>query len=142
MRRRSRTGCCCRRCARSSIPTTSPSPAAAAERAPSFAGEIAGGRTLTARRADPGSGGTDWSVTATPRALGLRLPARSRAITRQQFDGGRLGDNRLSASARIRPATVDVEVTSEGELASWLKPGRHLGAVVERSTFTLAPPTF
>jgi hypothetical protein len=103
-----------------------------------FAGEIASGTSLVARGADE----TDWAVTATPRVRGPRLPARSRAITRQELDGGRIGDSRLTASAKIRPALVDVEVTSEGDLATWLKPGRHLGAVVERSTFTLAPATY
>ena len=103
-----------------------------------FAGEIASGSSVVARGADE----VEWSVTATPRVRGPRLPARSRAITRQEFDGGRIGDSRLSASAKIRPALVDVEVSSEGDLATWLTPGRHLGAVVERSTFSLAPPTY
>ncbi len=103
-----------------------------------FAGEIADGASVTARGADE----SDWSLTATPRVRGPRLPARSRATTRQEFAGGRIGDSRLSASARIRPALVDVEVGSSGDLATWLRPGRHLGAVVERSTFTLAPPTY
>lgn len=103
-----------------------------------FAGEIASGSSVVARGADE----VQWSVTATPRVRGPRLPARSRAITRQEFDGGRIGDSRLSASVKVRPAVVDVEVRSEGDLATWLKPGRHLGAVVERSTFSLAPPTF
>jgi hypothetical protein len=102
-----------------------------------FAGDIGHGRSIVARGADE----TEWSVTATPRVLGPRLPARSRAITRQEFPGGRVGDSRLSARAKVRLARVDVEVSSSGDLASWLRPGRHLGAVVERSTFSLAPPT-
>ncbi len=103
-----------------------------------FTGEVRSGATVVARGADE----TDWSVSATPRVRGPRLPARSRATTRQELDGGRIGHSRLSASARVRPASVDVEVRSSGDLATWLRPGRHLGAVVERSTFTLAAPTY
>jgi hypothetical protein len=102
-----------------------------------FAGEIGSGRSIVARGADE----TEWSLTATPRVFGPRLPARSRAITRQEFPDGVVGDSRLSARAKVRLARVDVEVSSAGDLASWLRPGRHLGAVVERSTFSLAPPT-
>lgn len=102
-----------------------------------FTGEIRSGSTVVARGADE----TDWSVGVTPHVRGPRLPARSRATTRQELDGGRVAHSRLSASARIRPALVDVEVGSTGDLAGWLRPGRHLGAVVERSTFTLAAPT-
>lgn len=102
-----------------------------------FAGEIGHGRTVVARGVDE----TDWQVSATPRAFGPRLPARSRAVTRQQLSDGRIGDSGLRARARVRAARVDVEVRSGGALASWLRPGRHLGVVVERATFTLAPPT-
>lgn len=103
-----------------------------------FTGEVGSGSTVVARGADA----TDWSVSVTPHVRGPRLPARSRATTRQELDGGRVAHSRLSASAKVRPALVDVEVASAGDLADWLRPGRHLGAVVERSSFTLAPPTF
>jgi len=93
---------------------------------------------MTARGADA----VGWRVTVTPRVIGPRLPFSMRATTRQELAGGRVGDSRLHGRARLRPALVKVEVESEGGLASWLRPGRHLGAVVEECTFSLAEPTF
>ena len=72
--------------------------------------------------------------------LGPKVPVRSKAITRQEFPGGILGDSRLSARGTARPAIVDVEVESDGPLARWLRPGKHLGAVAEGITFTLGVP--
>jgi hypothetical protein len=65
---------------------------------------------------------------------------RSRAVTRQEFPGERLGDSRLAAKGKARPAMVDVQVASDGPLAGWLRPGRHLGAIAEDVTFTLGVP--
>jgi hypothetical protein len=103
-----------------------------------FDGDVGAGKSLTAEGADE----TRWRVSATPRPLGPALPVRSKGLARQEFPGGRVGDSPLRASGRIRPALVTVEVESEGPLPSWLRPGRHLGAVVERATFTLGEPRF
>ena len=103
-----------------------------------FDGAIGHRRTMTARGADA----VGWQVTVTPRVIGPRVPLSMRSTTRQEFDGGRVGDSRLNGKARIRPALVKVEVESEGDLADWLRPGWHLGAVVEECTFSLGPPTY
>jgi hypothetical protein len=101
-----------------------------------FAGGIGSGRTIVAR----GQDSMGWRVSATPRVIGPRVPVRSSAITRQEFPGGVLGDSQLQASGKARPATVKVEVESDGPLAGWLRPGRHLGALAEGITFTLGVP--
>jgi hypothetical protein len=57
----------------------------------------------------------------------------------QHFPDGALRSAILSGRAKSRPAVVTVEVTSSGQLASWLRPGRHLGAIMTSTTFTLPP---
>jgi len=103
-----------------------------------FEGAIGSGRTMTARGADA----VGWRVTVTPRVIGPRIPFSMKAVTRQEVSEGRVGDSRLDGKARIRPALVKVEVESDGTLADWLRPGWHLGAVVDECTFSLAPPTY
>jgi hypothetical protein len=103
-----------------------------------FHGEVGAGRTMTASGADV----TRWRVSATPRVLGPALPVVAAALTRQLFPGNRVGSSRLTSRGRLRPALVAVEVDSEGPLPTWLRPGRHLGAVVERASFRLGEPTY
>lgn len=103
----------------------------------SFTGGVGSGRTFTAVGADEQS----WRVSATPRVIGPAIPYRSRAEVVQQFPDGSLRPSKLTMKARLRPALVTVEVESDGPLAGWLKPGRHLGAVVEGMSFSLAEPT-
>lgn len=103
-----------------------------------FTGEVGSGETITATGADE----TAWQVTATPRVIGPAVPLKTKGIARQEFPGGRVGDCLLTARARIRPAIVTVEVSSDGPLPTWLTPGRHLGAVAESVTFTLGEPRF
>jgi hypothetical protein len=103
-----------------------------------FSGEPADGTTMTGCSAD----GIDWSVSATPRALGPALPLRSRSVARQQFSDGRIGTSELTFRGRVRPALVTVDVRSAGSLASWMRPGRHVGAIIESAIFTLDEPRF
>ena len=103
-----------------------------------FDGEVGDGRTISGSGADE----TRWRVSATPKVLGPALPVRSVGLARQEFPGGRVGDSPLRAKGRIRPALVTVDVDSDGPLPGWLRPGRHLGAVVERATFSLGEPRF
>lgn len=103
-----------------------------------FHGEPAAGHTITGTGADE----TGWSVSATTRAVGPAVPFRSRGTARQQFSDGRIGAALLSFTGRVRPAIIDVGVSSTGGLATWLRPGRHLGVVIEAATFTLAEPKF
>jgi hypothetical protein len=102
-----------------------------------FQGGIGSGETVVAS----GQDSLGWRVSARPRVVGPRVPVRSRAVTRQEFPGGIVGDSPLEARGKARPALVDVEVESDGPLASWLRPGKHIGAVVEGVTFTLGAPS-
>ena len=101
-----------------------------------FDGDVGDGRTIRGTGADV----TRWRVSATPKVLGPALPVRTSGLARQEFPGGRVGDSLLRARGRVRPALVTVEVESDGPLPTWLRPGRHLGAVVERASFTLGAP--
>ena len=103
-----------------------------------FSGEPADRSTMTARSVD----GVEWTVSATARVLGPAIPLRSQSEARQQFADGRIGTSVLTFRGRVRPAVVTVDVRSEGSLASWLRPGRRLGAVVETAAFTLGEPRF
>ena len=103
-----------------------------------FDGSIGSGRTITASGADE----VRWHVSATPRTVGPAVPLRTSPVTRQEFPGGRVGDSTMRGRGRIRPAVVTVDVDSDGPLPTWLRPGRHLGAVLERGTFWLGEPRF
>lgn len=101
-----------------------------------FTGSPVAGGTMTATSAD----GTDWTVSASPRALGPAVPLRGVSVTRQELFDGSIGASKLSFRGQVRPALVTVEVSSHGSLGSWLRPGRHVGAIVESATFTLGVP--
>ena len=103
-----------------------------------FDGEIGHGKAISASGADEAR----WRVSATPRVVGPSVPVRLAGAARQEFPGSRVGTSDMGGRGRIRPAVVHVEVESEGPLPGWLRPGRHLGAVVERGTFSLAKPRF
>jgi hypothetical protein len=89
-------------------------------------------RTMTAS-------GDGWTVRVTARPIGPRLPVKTTGRVVQHFPDGALRSAILSGRAKSRPAIVTVEVTSSGQLASWLRPGRHLGAIMTGTTFTLPP---
>jgi hypothetical protein len=97
----------------------------------SFDGEPAT-RTMTAT-------GEGWTVRVTARAIGPRLPVKTTGRVMQFFPDKTLRSAILTGRARSRPALVTVEVESSGRLASWLRPGRHLGAIMTGTTFTLPP---
>ncbi|GGO93961.1 hypothetical protein GCM10011584_33880 [Nocardioides phosphati] len=101
-----------------------------------FEGEIASGATITGG----GAGDLSWRVSAKPRVVGPPLPLRASVMARQQFPDGVVRASRLRNRGWFRPALVRVEVESDGPLPSWLRPGWHLGAVVDRMTFTLGAP--
>jgi len=104
-------------------------------------------KTLASFTGSPDTGMTatgveaSWRVSATPHALGLSLPYRSKGTARQEFPDGVARDSRLEGRFRMRPAIVSVEVESAGSLPTWLRPGRHLGGVSPEMTFTLGEPT-
>ncbi len=74
-----------------------------------------------------------------PRVLGPAVPVRGRTTLRQE-SGGHVLTSRLTASGRFRPALVRVGVESEGPLAGWLRPGRHVGGVLTGVRLTLGEP--
>jgi hypothetical protein len=98
-----------------------------------FTGVVGRRSSFTASGADE----QRWRVSVTPTVVGPRLPLRLAGEARQQFGGGRVGVSRLRGGGRVRPALVHVEVESDGPLPTWLRPGRHLGAVVESAAFSL-----
>jgi hypothetical protein len=81
--------------------------------------------------------GDGWTVRVSARPVGPRLPVRTTGRVIQRWPDGVVRAAVLSGRARSQPAIVTVEVTSSGSLASWLRPGRHLGAIMTRTTFTL-----
>ncbi len=97
-----------------------------------------GDRTMTARS----EGDPAWSVAAYANTFGRAIPLKlANAPARQGFAGGRIGESLLRGNGEARLARVRVDVESVGPLASWLRPGSRLGAVVERATFHLDAPT-
>lgn len=102
------------------------------------AGDPGAGSTMTATGAD----GITWSISAAARSLGPAVPCKTTGTVRQQFSDGRIGGSSLRFAGRIRPAVVTVDVSSEGGLAGWLRPGRHFGAIAESGTFSLEEPRF
>ena len=103
-----------------------------------FDGEPAHGRSMTGTGDDQ----LPWTVSATPRVIGLGVPVRAKGTARQQFSDGRVGESLLTLAGRARPAIVTVSVSSAGPLATWLRSGLRFGAVIEKATITLGVPKF
>ena len=80
-----------------------------------------------------------WLVTATPHAAGPAVPVPGR-VTLRQLAAGLVVTTPVSATGRLRPAVVRVEVESDGPLAGWLRPGHHPGAVLTGLRLTLGEP--
>jgi hypothetical protein len=95
-----------------------------------FTGEP-GDRTLTAR-------GSGWTVAADVRPFGPPFPVRLTGRMVQPGPDGRPRAAVLTGRGRARIALVTVDVVSGGELAQWLRPGRHLGAVLSNTRFHLS----
>ncbi len=85
--------------------------------------------------------GDGWTVQVTARPLGpaMRAPMKGRVV--QRWPDGEVRSAVLSGRGRSRLALVTVDVSSSGDLGSWLRPGRHLGAITTDVTFTLPAPT-
>ncbi len=101
-----------------------------------FDGDPQSGKTFTARGADA----ANWRVSATPRVIGPAISMKRESTLVQEFHDGSVRPMALTMKSKMRPALVTVEVESDGDLPTWLKPGRHLGAVVERMEFSLDVP--
>jgi hypothetical protein len=82
--------------------------------------------------------GDGWTVRVTARPLGPRLPAKMKGLVVQRWPDGSVRSAMLSGRGRSRLALVTVDVSSSvGDLASWLRPGRHLGVVTSDVELTL-----
>lgn len=84
--------------------------------------------------------GEGWRVHAVARALGPAIPVRSKAEVVQLWPDGVVRTARLTGRARARLAVVTVEVSSSGSLGQWLRPGRHVGAILTDVRFSLPVP--
>ena len=103
---------------------------------PKSLARFTGGPLATAMTAT----GAGWTVTATAHPIGPPLPARVVGRLAQRWPDSAVRTAVLRGRGRLRPALVDVTVTSTGPLASWLRGGRHLGVVVTSAEFTLPEP--
>jgi Acetoacetate decarboxylase (ADC) len=101
-----------------------------------FTGEPSpSGSTMTAD-------GDGWRIVATARPFGPRYRAPMSGRLVQPWPDGALRESVLSGTGHARSAIVTVHVEStRGDLAAWLRPGRHLGAVLLDTSFTLAEPS-
>ena len=99
-----------------------------------FGSEASAGRQVMAAE------GEGWLVRATARPFGpsFRVPMTSRMV--QLWPDGVLRTSTLTGTGRSRSAVVTVHVDSRGPLPQWLRPGRHLGAVLSDVEFTLSDP--
>jgi hypothetical protein len=96
-----------------------------------FTGEPADGE-MSAR-------GEGWTVRVRARPYGPSMPIPMSGRIVQPWPDGTLCSAGLAGKGRGRSAIVTVEVESDGELPSWLRPGRHVGAVVSQASFTMQP---
>ncbi|GAC1380259.1 MAG: hypothetical protein NVSMB48_05920 [Marmoricola sp.] len=72
-----------------------------------------------------------WTVTSRARALPFGVSRSARAVIRQAFPDGSVGDTAMSSGGRMRPAVISVGVESDGPLAGWMRPGTRVGMVLE-----------
>lgn len=72
-----------------------------------------------------------WTVTSRARALPFGITRSAKAVIRQAFPDGSLGDTAMTSGARMRPALISVGVESEGPLAGWMRPGKRIGVILD-----------
>jgi hypothetical protein len=82
--------------------------------------------------------GDGWEVYAAARLAGPWLPVRARLGSTQVDARGRVSHAVTSTRVQGRLATVEVGCRSEGDLPTWLVPGRHRGLVL-RGHVTVGP---
>jgi hypothetical protein len=84
--------------------------------------------------------GSSWTVSAIARPLGPAVPTPLAGQLVQTWPDGQRRVAKLTGRASARPALIRVSVRSRGALASWLRPGRHLGLLLLQAEFTLSEP--
>jgi len=82
--------------------------------------------------------GDGWRVRVTAHPFGPPLPMKMTGRLVQAWPDGQLRSSRLRGKARSRTAIVTVDVQSRGYLDTWLRTGRHLGAVLLDTQFELS----
>jgi Acetoacetate decarboxylase (ADC) len=82
--------------------------------------------------------GDGWTVRVTARPIGPKLPAPMNGRIVQRWPDGVARSALLAGRGRSRLAVVTVEVSSSGDLGSWLRAGRHLGVITSDVTFTMS----
>ena len=82
-----------------------------------------------------------WMVTSRAKALPIGITRSAKAVIRQAFPDGSLGDTSMMSGGRMRPALVSVGVESDGPLADWLRPGRRVGMILENVRMDFTEPT-
>lgn len=86
--------------------------------------------------------GEGWTVRVTARPLLPRMSAKMKGLVVQRWPDGSVRTAMLDGRGKSRLALVNVDVTSSvGDLASWLRPGRHLGVITSSVEFTLPEMT-
>ena len=100
-------------------------------------------KSLARFRGEPGAGtasaaGAGWSVSVSARPFGPRFPVAAKGTLVQPWPDGAHRAARLAGRSRARLAVVTVAVESDADLPNWLRPGRHLGAVLSQTRFTLS----
>ena len=80
-----------------------------------------------------------WTVTSRARALPVGITRSAKAMIRQAFPDGSVGDTAMSSGGRMRPALISVGVESDGPIAEWLKPGRRVGMILENVQMDFTP---
>lgn len=80
-----------------------------------------------------------WTVTSRARALPVGMTRSTKAMIRQVFPDGSLGDTAMKSGGKMRPALISVAVESDGPLAEWMVPGRRLGMILENVQMDFTP---
>ena len=82
--------------------------------------------------------GAGWLVRVRVRPFGPSYPMAMKGTIEQQWPDGVARQSKLDGHSRGRSAIVHVEVESDHDLPAWLRPGRHLGAVLSQTSFSLS----
>lgn len=86
--------------------------------------------------------GDGWTVAVTARPVTPRVPMRMSGRVVQRWPDGSVRAATLRGRGRARVAVVNVAATSSvGDLPSWLRPGRHVGALLSDVRFELPAPS-
>jgi hypothetical protein len=98
--------------------------------------------TFDGNRPDDGvleAAGEGWQVSARARPFGPTVPMRAALPCVQVRPDQAVGWFTSTISGSARPCRVEVDVASEGSLAGWMRPGRHLATQWANASLTVSP---